>query len=399
MKTEEGTAQAASPVERELSVINQGAQVLTELAGRIGAHFRRAEVRKRVGHYLQGLLASVERKNGWQMAEELGEANAHGVQRLLEEADWDEEAVRDELRTCVIEHLGDEQGVLVVDETGFLKKGKKSAGVARQYSGTAGRRENCQVGVFLLYASAKGQAFIDRALYLPQEWTEDRVRCREAGIPDEVAFATKGELAQQMLERAFAAGVAAEWIVGDTVYGYDELRIWLDEQEKNYVVAVPETHPVWVAGRQQPVGLLAALLPPEAWVVLSAGEGSKGARLYEWAWLQLPKQAEEASGRARWVLIRRSLSEPSKRAYYRAAGPAQTTLPELVRVAGSRWRIEEGFEQAKGEVGLDQYEVRNFRAWYRSITLALLAHAALVVMRTQANTQEKKAELPMDGSS
>lgn len=202
-----------------------------------------------------------------------------------------------------------------------------------------------------------------------------------------------------MLERAFAAGVAAEWIVGDTVYGYDELRIWLDEQEKNYVVAVPETHPVWVAGRQQPVGLLAALLPPEAWVVLSAGEGSKGARLYEWAWLQLPKQAEEASGRARWVLIRRSLSEPSKRAYYRAAGPAQTTLPELVRVAGSRWRIEEGFEQAKGEVGLDQYEVRNFRAWYRSITLALLAHAALVVMRTQANTQEKKAELPMDGSS
>jgi SRSO17 transposase len=164
-------------------------------------------------------------------------------------------------------------------------------------------------------------------------------------------------------------------------------------------VAVPETHPVWVAGRQQPVGLLAALLPPEAWVVLSAGEGSKGARLSEWAWLQLPKQAEEASGRARWVLIRRSLSEPSKRAYYRAAGPAQTTLPELVRVAGSRWRIEEGFEQAKGEVGLDEYEVRNFRAWYRSITLALLAHAALVVMRTQANTQEKKAELPMDGSS
>src|SRR5512133_977302 len=189
MKTEEGTAQAASPVERELSIINQGAQVLTELAGRIGAHVRRAEVRKRVAHYLQGLLASVERKNGWQMAEELGEANAHGVQRLLEEADWDEEAVRDELRTCVIEELGDEQGVRVVDETGFLKKGKKSAGVARQSSGTAGRRENCQVGVFLLYASTKGAAFIDRALYLPQEWTEDRVRCREAGIADEVAFA------------------------------------------------------------------------------------------------------------------------------------------------------------------------------------------------------------------
>jgi SRSO17 transposase len=261
-----------------------------------------------------GLLAEVPRKNGWQMAEELGEAAAHGVQWLLQEADWDEEAVRDELRSYVIEQLADEQGVPVVDETGFLKKGKKSAGVARQYSGTAGRRENCQVGVFLLYASATGQAFIDRALSLPQEWTEDRVRYREAGIPDEVAFATKGELAQRMLERAFAAEVPAQWVIGDTVYGYEELRLFLEEAQKHYVVAVPETHPVWVAGQQQPVGRLAALLPAEAWVVLSAGEGSKGARLYEWAWLQLPEQSEQTSGRARWVLIRRSLSDPSKRA-------------------------------------------------------------------------------------
>ena len=390
MTTEEPRARANHLLEeRELSLISQGEQVLAELTGRIGVYFRRAEVRKRVGRYLQGLLASPERKNGWQMAEELGEAHAHGVQRLLEEADWDEKAVRDELRAYVIEQLGDEQGVLVVDETGFLKKGKKSAGVARQYSGTAGRRENGQVGVFLLYASAKGQAFIDRALYLPQEWTQDRVRSREAGIPDEAEFATKGSLAQQMLSRAFAAGVAAQWVLGDTVYGYDELRLFLEEPQKNYVVAVPETHPVWVAGRQQPVGLLAALLPPEAWVVLSAGEGSKGARLYEWAWLQLPQQSEEARGRGRWVLIRRSLSDPSKRAYYRAAGPAQTTLPELVHVAGSRWKIEEGFEQAKGEVGLDQYEVRAFRAWYRYITLALVAHAALVVMHGQARQQEK----------
>jgi SRSO17 transposase len=225
------------------------------------------------------------------------------------------------------------------------------------------------------------------------------VRSREAGIPDEAEFATKGSLAQQMLSRAFAAGVAAQWVLGDTVYGYDELRLFLEEQQKNYVVAVPETHPVWVAGRQQPVGLLAALLPPEAWVVLSAGEGSKGARLYEWAWLQLPQQSEEARGRGRWVLIRRSLSDPSKRAYYRAAGPAQTTLPELVHVAGSRWKIEEGFEQAKGEVGLDQYEVRAFRAWYRYITLALVAHAALVVMQGQAREQGKKAEPPTNRSS
>src|SRR5713101_4245984 len=399
MTTEEGTEQASSQEERELSIISQSAQALAELLVRIGSHFRRAEVRTRVGRYLQGLLAQVERKNGWQMAEELGETNAHGVQRLLEEADWDEEAVRDELRSYVIEQLGEAGGILVVDETGFIKKGKKSAGVARQYSGTAGRRENSQVGVFLWYASSKGAAFIDRALYLPEEWTADRVRCREAGIPDEVGFATKGELAKQMLIRAFAADVPADWVVGDTVYGYDELRLFLEEQQKNYVVAVPETHMIWVQGRQQPVGLVAALLPQDAWVVLSAGEGSKGPRLYEWAWLHLPEQETGTHERARWVLIRRSLSDPSKRAYYRAAGPAQTTLAELVRVAGSRWRIEEGYEQAKGEVGLDQYEVRTWRAWYRYVTLALLAHAALVIMQGQVRTQEKKGEQLASGSS
>src|SRR5947208_3317713 len=395
MTTEEGTEQASRQEDRELSIMRQSARTLAELVGRIGSHFRRAEVRRRVGRYLHGLLAAVERKNGWQMAEELGEANAHGVQRLLEEADWDEDAVRDELRTYVIEQLGAPEGILVVDETGFVKKGKQSAGVARQYSGTAGRRENSQVGVFLLYSSAKGYAFIDRALYLPEEWTADRVRCREAGIPDEVGFATKGELAQQMLARAFAAGVPADWVVGDTVYGYDDLRLFLEEQQKNYVLAVPETHQVWVQGQPQPVGLLAALLPDEAWVVLSAGEGSKGPRLYEWAWLQLPDETEATSERARWVLIRRSLSDRSERAYYRVYAPATTTLAEVVRVTGSRWKIEEGYEQAKGEVGLDQYEVRTWRAWYRYMTLALLAYAALVVMRAQARAQEKKVELLM----
>ena len=174
--------------------------------------------------------------------------------------------------------------------------------------------------------------------------------------------------------------------------------MFLEEQQKNYVVAVPETHTVWVQGRQQPVGLLAALLPPEAWVVLSAGEGSKGPRLYEWAWLQLPEQAEGTSERTRWVLIRRNLSDPSKRAYYRAAGPAQTTLPELVAVTGSRWKIEEGYEQAKGEVGLDQYEVRAWRAWYRYVTLSLVAYAALAVLQRQARQQEKKAEKRTSGS-
>ena len=387
MTTEERTE---TQVENELDLIGNGAQELAALQERIGPHFRRAEVRERVGRFLTSLLSGVERKNGWQLAEELDESGPQGVQRLLNAADWDEEAVRDELRTYVVEHLEDKHAVLVVDETGFVKKGKKSVGVARQYSGTAGRRENSQMGVFLLYASAKGHAFVDRALYLPEEWTQDRVRCREAGVPESVSFATKGELAQQMLKRAFAAGVKADWVVADTVYGYDEMRDWLESQHQKYVLAVPETHTVWSQGEPQPVGLLAALLPAEAWVPLSAGEGSQGPRLYEWAWLQLPYEREESQGWVSWLLIRRSLVDPSKRAYYRAWGPASTPLIVLVRVAGSRWTIEEGFEQAKGGVGLDQYEVRTWTAWYRFMTLALLAYAFLVVMRTQAQAQEQK---------
>lgn len=373
----------------ELRAMRAGRAALAEVQERIAPRFRRVEVRNRARRLLEGLLAAVERKNGWQLAEELGEHGPRGVQRLLGEADWDEEAVRDDLRAYVTDSLGERNGLLVIDETGFLKKGKKSAGVARQYSGTAGRRENSQIGVFLLYASDAGAAFVDRELYLPEEWTADRVRCREAGIADEVTFATKGALAQRMLARAFEACVPAQWIVGDTVYGYDEMRSWLEEQGRNYVLAVPETHTIWIAGQAQPVGLLAALLPNEAWTVLSAGEGSQGPRLYEWAWLALSGEPEaHARDRSAWLLIRRNLSDPSKRAYYRVSGPATTMLAEAVRAAGGRWHIEEGLEEAKGEVGLDQYEVRGYRAWYRHITLALLAHAVLVVTRAQ----EKKRE-------
>jgi SRSO17 transposase len=383
-------------MESEERAMRTGGEVLSELHARIAPRFRRTEVRSRARRFLEGLLAPVERKNGWQMAEELGERGPRGVQRLLADADWDEDAVRDDLRAYVTESLGEQDGILVLDETGFIKKGKKSAGVARQYSGTAGRRENSQVGVFLLYAASQGAAFLDRELYLPEEWTADRVRCREAGIADEVEFATKGELAQRMLARVFAAGVPAEWVVGDTVYGYDEMRSWLEEQERNYVLAVPETHAVWIAGQSQPVGLVAALLPPDAWTVLSAGEGSQGPRLYEWAWLALSGDPQEhARDRGAWLLIRRSLSDPSKRAYYRVSGPTSTTLSEAVRVAGRRWSIEEGLEEAKGEVGLDQYEVRGYRAWYRHVTLALLAHAVLVVTRAQ----EKKREVTSSSST
>jgi len=362
-------------------------QALDQVHRRIGRSFHRREMRERARRYMAGLLGQVPRKNSWQLAEALGEAGPQGVQRLLTDAGWDAEAVRDDLRGYVVEQLGDRaSGVLVVDETGFLKKGAKSAGVARQYSGTAGRRENQQIGVFLLYASERGAAFVDRALYLPEGWTADATRRAEAHIPPEVAFATKGDLARTMLARAFAADIPAGWVVGDTVYGSDELRGWLEGQDRAYVLAVPSTHAMWSRGRARTVAELAAAVPAHAWARLSAGEGSQGPRWYDWAWIRLP-YADVAAGRTQWLLVRRSLPDrqqpetPPELKYYRAYGPEETTLSALVRVAGQRWRIEEAFEQAKGEVGLDEYEVRRYDAWARHITLALLAHATLEVTR------------------
>jgi SRSO17 transposase len=352
---------------------------LDAVHARIAGRFRRSEARLRVRRYLEGLIAPVERKNGWQLAEHLGDAGPQGVQRLLAAADWDADAVRDALRALLVDAVGDPAGVLIVDETGFLKKGTKSAGVARQYSGTAGRRENQQIGVFLAYATPRGCAFIDRALYLPETWAGDEERRTEAGIPTAVTFATKGALAQTMLARAFAAGVPAAWVVGDAVYGNEELRHWLEEQGRNYVLCVPCTHGIWTAGEQVEAQTLADQLPEEAWSRLSAGEGSQGPRWYAWACLALPYPA--APGKAHWLLVRRSLSEPTERAHYRVYGPAPTSVEAIVRIAGSRWAIEVGFEETKGLVGLDQYEVRKWQSWHRHITLALLAYAVLVVTR------------------
>ena len=358
-------------------------RALDEVHARIAGYFHRREMRERVRRYLDGLLAPIERKNSWRLAEGLGEAGPQGVQRLFTDADWDAEAVRDELRRYVLEHVGDaDSGVVVVDETGFLKKGTKSAGVARQYSGTAGRRANQQIGVFLLYASDRGAAFIDRALYLPDEWMGDGARREEAHIPLGAGFATKGEIARELLARAFAAGVPARWVVGDTVYSADELRRWLEGQGRPYVLAVAQTHTIWTRGQQRTVEQLVADLPADAWARLSAGEGSQGPRWYDWACLALPYVA--ALGRTHWLLARRSCSDPTKLAYYRVYGPPQTPVPEMVRVAGRRWTIEEGFEQGKGEGGVDQYEVRRYDAWYRYTTLALLAHAALEITRLSA---------------
>jgi SRSO17 transposase len=367
---------------------------LDELHARIAGRFARREPRARARGYLQGLLGGVERKNGWQLAEALGERTPDGVQRLLNAADWDADLVRDDLRAYVVEHLGDAAGVLIVDETGFVKKGTKSVGVARQYSGTAGRVENCQIGVFLAYTSPRGRAFLDRELYLHREWADDPERRREAGVPEEVAFATKPELARRMLARALDAGVPAAWVTGDEVYGGDRrLRDDLEARRRPYVLAVKRNEYVPVpdrAGRGWPVAAdeAAVGLGPDAWQHLSAGDGAKGPRMYDWARVTLVGPGPP--GWAHWLLVRRSRTDRTALAYYIGAGPTDTALATLARVAGARWAVEDCLEAAKGEVGLDQYEVRQWLPWYRHVTLALLAHAYLAVLRAHAGANEQK---------
>lgn len=371
-----------------VAIVQQWNQELELLHAQIAPRFRRAEPRRRSRAYLRALLSSCERKNGWQLAELLGETTPDGVQRLLNAADWDADLVRDDLRNYVVEHLGAPDAVLVIDETGFLKKGTKSVGVKRQYSGTAGRVENCQIGVFLCYASHAGAAFIDRALYLPKEWARDQSRRQEAGVPATVAFATKPTLATEMVLRALDADVPCGWVTGDSIYGGDRtLRVTLEQRQQPFVLAVPANEPLW---RDGPVYLeareIAAQLPDEAWQRLSAGAGAKGPRWYDWAWQPLWRLQLSAEERAQghWLLIRRSLDDPTDLAYYVVFAPrATTTLATVVRVAGMRWTIESGFETAKSECGLDEYEVRKWSAWSRHITLALLAHAFLTVMRAQ----------------
>jgi SRSO17 transposase len=369
---------------------------LDALSERIGAHVKRVEPRRRLAAYMRAVVGGAERRNGWQLAEAAGEGTPYGMQRLVASAEWDPDAVRDDLRAYVVEHLGDPQGVLVVDETGFLKKGDQSAGVQRQYSGTAGRIENCQVGVFLAYATRRGHAFLDRELYLPAEWCEDRARCREAGIPAAVPFRTKPQLARLMLERALDAGVSAAWVTGDEVYGGDRrLRMMLEQRGQPFVLAVKTSEPLWhwdERGPRQPrADAIAAALPPQAWRIRSAGDGAKGPREYRWAWTDLARMGWPGWRHA--LLVREHLTPNARgeleRAYYVVFAPEAATLHDVVRVAGTRWAIEQGFEAAKQEVGLDEYEVRQYDAWYRYVTLALFAHAFLSVVRAQAAPRKK----------
>jgi SRSO17 transposase len=374
---------------------------------RIGPCFGRPETREGVKAYLRGLLSPIERKNGWQLAEEAGQSTPYAMQYLLNRAVWESDNVRDQLQASICEMIADPDGVYVLDETGFLKKGKKSVGVQRQYSGTAGRIENCQIGVFLTYASKAGHTLVDRELYLPKSWTQDPERCRAADVPEEVVFATKPELAARMVWRALEAGIPAKWVTGDTVYGsHRPLREGLQARKQAYALAVSSQEQVEVLGVQgerKRVDRIADGLGSDQWQRLSAGEGSKGPRDFDWTRVELTRPKQE--GWQRWLVVRRrpvSEEKPADLAYVLVFAPCGTTLAEMVAAIGRRWTVEQCFEEGKAEVGLDHYEVRSWQGWYRHITLCMLAHTFLVVLRTQSQmlvsqsqeTPEKKRWKP-----
>jgi len=352
----------------------------------LSKYFSRIETKRSAIAYFHGLLAETERKNSWQLAEQAGLQNPYPFQHLLGRATWDSDALRDETRSSSVDHLGKKDSVLSIDETGFLKKGDKSAGVARQYSGTAGRIENCQIAVFLSYATPKGRTLIDRELYIPQAWFEDEKRCRTAGIPESLEFNTKPELALQMLKRTFENGIRPDWIAGDEVYGCYKLREWLELQEQSYVLAVACSSIVSIGTQRHKVNELLKTIPDEEWMVLSAGSGTKGERYYKWCRVKINSMSP--SGWSRWLLIRRNLKKPDEVAFYIGFSSDKKSMHAMVKAAGSRWTIEECFEMAKGETGLDHYEVRSWTGWYRHITLSMFALSFLTKLRSQLNEVE-----------
>jgi len=368
----------------DAKTVRGGSKRFDELADWIGPCFGRHDLRSRATGYLRGLLSSVERKNSWQVSEYLGDEKPYGVQRLLGRARWDADEVRDQLFRYASEHLIDsgDPGVLIVDETGFLKKGDKSAGVQRQYSGTAGRIENCQIGVFLALSTSRGRVLVDRELYLPESWCVDAPRCREAGVPDDKTFETKPKLAMTMLRRAFNSGLRPAFVLADEVYGNDsKFRRFLENRGQPFVVAVKCGQRLWRGLKQQRVDEIAAGLPSRAWLRMSIGEGAKGPRMYEWAALTFGTPTE--TGLVRWLLVRRNV-QTREPAYYLCAASKKTTVKDLAIAAGRRWAIETCFEAGKQETGLDEYEVRSWDGWYRHITLSMFALAFLTVVRAAA---------------
>jgi SRSO17 transposase len=357
----------------------------SEVVDRIAPRFTRYEPLRHAAGLMQGLVSGLDRKNCWTIAEHRGQATPDALQHLLGRAKWDADAVRDDLRGYVVDHFADPDAILVVDETGDVKKGVHSVGVQRQYTGTAGRIENAQVAVYLTYAAPRGHAFIDRALYVPKSWTTDPDRCAAAGIPAETRFATKPALAAAMITRAVGAGVPAGWVAGDEVYGADpRLRATIRGHGLGYVLQVAANRRVPTGAGPVRVDQLPALLPSWVWQRRSAGTGSKGHRYYSWAWIAIQPEGgpgdPAAAGETghHHVLIRRNDST-GELAYHRCYSPRPVPLSTLVKVAGQRWRIEESFQAAKTLTGIDQHQVRRWTSWHRWTTLAMLAHAFLAV--------------------
>jgi SRSO17 transposase len=364
-------------------------EIFDELMGRIAGRFGRVEPRRRARAFVLGLLSGLPRKNCWSIAEYAGDQTPGGMQHLLGRARWDADAVRDDLRAYLTERLGDPGAVLVVDETGDVKKGTATAGVQRQYTGTAGRTENAQVAVYLAYVAPAGHALIDRELYLPRSWIADPGRCRAAGIPEGTAFATKPALARRMLARTLDARVPAGWVTGDEVYGADPgLRSDLEKRETGYVLAVACRHTFSTGLRTFRADELARRLPRPAWQRYSAGAGAKGHRYYDWAWVA----TDPGQPGHHWLLIRRN-HRTRELAFYRCYSARHVPLAALVKVAGRRWTVEEDFQASKGLAGLDEHQVRRWDSWHRWITLAMLAAAFLTI----AAAAERATHPPPDG--
>jgi SRSO17 transposase len=367
---------------------------LREVKRRIRPLFTQERVAVSAGLFLDGLLGPERRKTGWMRAEAAGDPGPWRQQAILGRGRWEADALRDVVRDYALETLAASDAVLVLDETGFLKQGKASCGVARQYTGSAGKVTNCQVGVFAAYVSRHGHAFVDRALYLPKAWTDDPARLSAAHVPPGVTFATKPRLALAMIGRAIAAGVPFAWVAADSVYGVGEIETTLRRAGKGYVLGVNGSHPFNSWGDKPPAAgtaeEIARALPASAWARLSAGEGTKGPRLHDWAYLELADlEAAEYGDRlsgpwTRGLLIRRSLTDGDL-AYFTTWCPAGTGIEILVNVEGHRWAIEDGFETAKNELGLDHNETRSWHGWHRHVSLVMLAFAMLAVIRHRAN--------------
>jgi SRSO17 transposase len=363
-----------------LSDVIHWRESLQQLHARLAPHFARPEPFRRALRFVEGILSEAPRKNGWQLAEQAREPTPYGMQRLLSQAIWDVEGVRDELRAFALEHLGRRDLIAAIDETGFLKRGKHSAGVSRQHYGPTGDVRNCQTGVFVSLVSPRGHTLVDRELYLPQEWTTDPARCRRVGIPEGRDFQTKPQLARIMLERLSQARVALAWVVADTVSGGNpDLRAWLERCRQPYVLAVPSSEPVvlelpQIGVRRLEVRAIPALLAPSDWSRLSLSQGTKGPRLFDWACVPIWHQGREDGWHS--LLIRRPLDAAEDFTFYLVFAAPHTTLSTKVTALGARWRVEEDFENSK-DMGLDQYEVRSYLGWYRHITLVLLALAYL----------------------